>query len=151
MAISQSAAISDLINNGDNTATIDPHGLVAGEYTITYTYTDGAIFSVKKTFEIGEAPVADFKWESECFEPGQSIGLKNASSSTFGNINGFLWTIQAEGRTDTLTTENIEYTFPDEGRYDISLTVKTTYGCVDDVSKTIGVKFTDKTGRSAFP
>jgi hypothetical protein len=130
---------SGLVNNGDNTATIDPHGLGSGEYTITYIYSDGAAFSVKKTFEIGEAPVADFKWESECFDPEQSISLKNTSSSTFGNVNGFQWTIKAAGRTDTLTTEDIEYTFPDEGRYDIRLTVKTSNGCTADASKSIGL------------
>ncbi len=151
MANLRSAAGFGLVNNGDNTATIDPHSLGPGEYTITYTYVDGASFSVKKTFEIGEAPVADFRWESECFDPGQSIALKNTSISTFGNINGFLWTIRTEGQTDTLTTEDIEYTFPDEGRYDVSLTVKTSYGCADDISKTIAIKFTDKTGRPALP
>jgi hypothetical protein len=128
-----------LVNNDDNTATIDPHGLGPGEYTITYTYVDGATFSVKRTFEIGEAPRADFNWESECYEPGQAITIKNASGSPFGNIDGFMWTIRAEGRTDTLTTENIDYTFPDEGRFDIALTVRTTYGCTDDISKTIGL------------
>jgi hypothetical protein len=128
-----------LVNNGDNTATIDPHGLGTGEYTITYTYTDGATFSVKKTFEIGDAPVADFKWESECFEPGQSITFENTSGSTFGNINGSLWMIRSDERTDTLTTDNIEYIFPDEGRYNVSLTVKTSYGCSDDVTKSIGL------------
>jgi hypothetical protein len=128
-----------LVNNGDNTASIDPHSLGTGEYTITYTYSDGPTFSVRKTFEIGEAPVADFNWESECFDPGQSILLKNASGSTFGNVNGFLWTIRNEGRTDSLTTENIEYTFPDEGRYTISLSIKTSYGCADKISKTIGL------------
>jgi hypothetical protein len=131
-----------LINNGDNTATIDPHGLSPDEYTITYTYQDGATFSVKKTFEIGESPVADFNWESECYEPGQSIAIRNASVSTFGNINGFLWTINAAGRTDTLNTENIDYTFPEEGRYVIRLSVTTTNGCTDDVSKTIGLSTT---------
>jgi hypothetical protein len=139
-----------LINNGDNTATIDPHGLVAGKYTITYTYTDGAIFSVKKTFEIGAAPVADFKCESECFDPGQSVGLKNASSTTFGNINGFLWTIKAEGRKDTLTTQDIEYTFPDEGRYDICLSVKSSYGCANDIAKTIGLSSPIKLAGQSF-
>lgn len=128
-----------IIDNGDNTATIDPHGLGSGEYTITYTYTDGAIFSVKKTFEIGDSPVADFKWESECFDPGKSIAFINTSVSAFGNINGYLWTVRSDDRTDTLTSDNIEYTFPDEGRFNVSLAIKTTNGCRDDVTKIIGL------------
>jgi hypothetical protein len=130
---------SGLVDNGDNTATIDPRILGKGEHTISYTYVDGASFTVKKTFEIGEAPLADFRWESECYDPEQSIEFKNASFSTFGNVNGFLWTIRSEGRTDSLTTENIEYAFPAEGRYNINLTVKTSYGCTDTISKTIAL------------
>jgi hypothetical protein len=133
-----------LIDNRDNSATIDPHGLGAGEYTVTYTYVDGATFSVKKTFEIGEAPQADFTWESECFESGQSITFNNNSFSTFGNLEAFLWTITADGRTDTLSTENIEYTFPHEGRYNIGLKVRTSNGCSNGTSKTIGLSSTIK-------
>jgi hypothetical protein len=143
-----------LADNGNNSASIDPHSLEVGEYTITYTYSDGPTFSVKKTFEIGEAPVANFTWESECFDPGGSILIKDASNSTFGNVNGFLWTITGEGRTDTLTTENIDYTFPDEGSYGISLFIKTSYGCADKVSKTIGlsspIKLADHPFREDF-
>ncbi len=128
-----------LINNGDNTATIDPRGLGAGNYTITYTYTDVTTFSVKRTFEIGNAPVADFKWESECFEPGQSISFRNTSATTFGSLEEFVWTVSAEGRIDTFTTENIEFAFADEGRYVINLTVNTTNGCTGEVSKTLGL------------
>ncbi len=133
-----------LTDNKDNTATIYPYGLGAGEYTVTYTYVDGATFSVKKTFEIGEAPLADFRWESECFEQGQSITFKNTSLSTFGNIESFLWIVKADGRTDTLSSENIEYTFPGEGMFDISLSVGTSYGCSNAISKTIGLSSTIK-------
>lgn len=139
-----------LISNGDNTATIDPRGLGAGEYTITYTYEDGVTFTVRKTFEIGEAPVADFKWESECFTPGQSIEFKNTSGSNFGNINGFMWTILTPGRSDTLTSENIEYTFPEEGEYTVSLVVHTSNGCTDPVTKTFGLSSPIKLAGQSF-
>ena len=129
-----------LVDNRNNTATINPGILGAGEYTVTYTYTDdGKSYSVKKAFQIGAPPVADFHWDTECFEPGQTIAFKNSSSSTFGNVTGFVWTVNTDSLIDTLKTENIEYAFPDEGEYDVSLTVNTSNGCTDEVTRKIGL------------
>jgi hypothetical protein len=128
-----------LTDNRDNTATIDPHILGPGDFTVTYSYLDGRVFSVKKSFQIGAAPTADFKWDTECFDPGQSIAFENTSTNTFGNLSQFLWTVKTDARTDTFKTENIEYAFPDEGKYDVRLNVETSNGCTDGVVKKIGL------------
>ena len=125
-----------LIDNHDNTATIDPALLGANEYTVTYTYFDGTNLSFASKFEIGNPPDVDFIWESECFAPGQSIAFNNISTSTFGIISGTSWKVYTNTGYDTATTWDLTYTFPEPGNYLIELLEQTSYGCVNIKEKT---------------
>lgn len=124
-----------LVDNLDNTATIDPSVLGVSEYTITYTYTGDTSLATISTFEVGPAPVADFQWKTECYEPGQPIAFNNTSSPKFGNISDYFWKIPTSTGYDTTTRRDIVYTFPRPGSYSIEMQVQTSYGCKDSIVK----------------
>ncbi len=135
-----------LVDHGDNTATVNPSllgspDLSSKEYTITYTYFDGTTLTVNSIFEVGNPPVVDFKWETDCFEPGQPVELRDASSpSNFGNITSYNWKIFTSTGYDTSTTRNFNYTFPGANNYDVELQVATSNGCLGTVSKVFGLR-----------
>ena len=60
--------------------------------------TDTASLPVTSTFEVGNSPVADFEWKSECFEAGQSIEFNDVSTPGFGNITDYRWKIYTSHR-----------------------------------------------------
>ena len=136
-----------LVDHGDNTATIDPSLLTLGpsqtsvkEYTITYTYVDEVTLEISSTFELGQTPDVNFTWESECFEPGQSIELKDQSLSNFGNITAYHWKIYTLTGYDSDSTKDITYTFPEADNYNIELQVETSYGCSATVLKVFDLR-----------
>jgi len=92
-----------------------PSQLDVGEYTITYTYTDGSSFSVSSNFYVGNSPVADFKWETECYQAGQSVTLTNKSLYASGSITGYNWKIYKTTGYDAVFTRDVMYTFPNAG------------------------------------
>jgi VCBS repeat-containing protein len=129
-----------LVDHNNNTATVYPAMLNENNYIITYTYFDGTVLYVQSDFEIGRKPEAKFTWESECFHEGQSINLKDASTSIFGQINNYKWKIFTSTGYDSLVTKDIEYTFAQPGNYDIALEIATSYGCRDTVETTFGLR-----------
>jgi hypothetical protein len=129
-----------LVDHHDNTATIDPSQLSAKEYTITYTYFDGTTLNVNSTFEIGKAPTADFKWESECYAETQAIQFTDASAANFGNITAYHWKVYTTTGFDTAATPVISYTFPQAGNHVVELQVETSNGCTGAVSKVFGLR-----------
>jgi hypothetical protein len=129
-----------LVDHHDNTATISPSQLSLGDYTITYTYYDGTSLSVKSGFEVGNKPLADFNWESECYHQGQSISISDASSSSFGFINSYKYKIFTGTGYDSLITKDITYTFALPGNYNIELQISTSYGCKGSVTKSLGLR-----------
>jgi hypothetical protein len=129
-----------LVDNHDNTATIDPSLLGVNEYTITYTYFDQTSLFVTNKFEVGNPPVADFSWETECFKAGQPIKFMNTSTSTFGNIIGSSWKIYTSTGYDTTSTRDMAYTFPYEGNHVVELQVSTSYGCSNSIPKVFALR-----------
>ncbi len=90
--------------------------------------------------KLGNPPVADFQWESECFEPEQSIEFKDTSTSTFGNITAYHWKVYTSTGFDTASTPDIIHTFPQADNHVIELQVETSYGCSGSVSKVFGLR-----------
>jgi hypothetical protein len=129
-----------LIDHYNNTATIDPSQLSVGDYTITYTYYDGTSLSVKSAFEVGNKPVVDFNWDSECYHQGKTISIRDSSSSSFGFINSYKYKIYTGTGYDSLMTKDISYTFAQPGNYNIELQIGTSYGCAASVTKSLGLR-----------
>jgi hypothetical protein len=129
-----------LVDHHNNSATINPSQLTVGEYTITYTYFDGTTLSVNDKFDIGDPPLADFSWGTECFHTGQATTLSDKSISTFGNITGYTWKFYTATGYETYTTHDVTHIFPQAGNHSIDLVIQTSYGCADTASKVFGLK-----------
>ena len=139
-----------LFDNHDNTATVYPEYLTQNEYTITYTYFDGTTLSVTSKFDVGNSPVADFKWDTECFHTGQSINLINTSASTFGNITANNWKIYTSTGFESFTTKDVNHTFPEAGNHNIELQIETSYGCKDTKLETFSLRPTINLAEETF-
>ncbi len=131
-----------LVDHRDNTATVNPAQLAAGEYTITYTYFDGTSLSVGSKFDVGLAPVADFRWETECFQTGKAIKMTNTSASNFGNLTdtSYYWKIYTPTGFVPFETKNISHTFTQAGNQFIELQIQNTYGCADTTIKMFSLR-----------
>ena len=132
-----------LTDNGDNTATIYPGVLSVNKYTITYTYFEfGQPLSESADFYVGTRPTANLKWPTECYQPGQSVSLINASAPGFGFLTdtSYMWKVYSQGDCDTFNTRNIQYIFPGSGSYTIALQISNNYGCRHDTSKVFALR-----------
>ncbi len=143
-----------LTDHHDNSATVYPSMLAVGNYTITYSYVDGTSFSVSTHFNISNSPIANFKWETECYQAGQSVTLSNSSSAASGSITGYNWKIYKATGFDSYTTRDVTHTFPNAGNHTIEMMVQTSDGCSDTVKKLFAlrpvVKLADKTYQESF-
>jgi hypothetical protein len=141
-----------LVDHHNNTATIYPSLLGIGSYTLTYTYYDGTTLSSQSVFDVGNPPIADFAWESECFHAGESISMTNISFSPYGNLTdtSFYWKVQKTGGFDNYTTRDITHTFPQKGNYMIELRLENSYGCTATVSKVLGLRPTIRLGDTTY-
>ncbi len=128
---------SGLTDNGDNTAIIDPSKLTTNEYTITFITENGEM--VSRNFEIGDALVADFRWDTECFTAGQPVVLNNTSESPYGYLSGssYKWTVHTNNAAVQFSNKDIVYSFDAPGNYNIDLTIENSNGCKDTVTKTL--------------
>jgi hypothetical protein len=128
-----------LTDHGNNTATVYPTELAVNHYTITYTAFDGT--SATLEIEIGGELIAGFDWETECFQPGESILLSNRTLSPFGLLDegSFHWTIRGQNDTLTFTSTNPEPVFNEPGIYSIKLEAKNSYGCRDELEKSFSL------------
>jgi VCBS repeat-containing protein len=134
-----------LIDNGDNTASVNPAVLGYNKYTITYTYyKTGVPFYKTADFDLGVPPVAAFNWATECYHEGQAISFINNSTSNFGFLNdtSYLWQVKTNAGFDADSNKNITYTFPQAGIYEISLKVINTYGCTDTIVQSLNLRKT---------
>ncbi|MBN2481446.1 MAG: cadherin-like domain-containing protein [Bacteroidales bacterium] len=129
-----------LTDNHDNTATVDPSLLNVDTYTITYQYFDGTFLQVTENLIIGTKPEANFSWETECFQAGQAIDLKDKSVSNEGVITSYKWLFYQGSGYDSLMTKDVSYTFSQPGNYLIELQIETSNGCTDTVENVFGLR-----------
>jgi hypothetical protein len=131
-----------LVDHNNNTATVYPSQLSINPYTITYSYYGGTTLSVTGNFNIGKKLIADFAWESECYQAGQSTLFKNTSISDFGNLTdtSYHWKVYTATGFIPYTTRNITYTFPRSDNYNIELQLQNTYGCTATITKTLPLR-----------
>lgn len=124
--------------------------------TVTF---NGCEVSLEQEITLGDEPVADFRWNSDCYIAGDSVRFFNESLSKSGaNYDRFTWNIYKEDESllatfDTLTPFKVDtfYYFDDFGTYYIELITENVLGCVDTKYDTLKFKetfdFTEANGR----
>ncbi len=130
----------------DSTAPIAEYTFAsAGAYNVTLTVIDddGNSDSVTRSIDVISQsstpigiipPVADFAYLPAEPEAGDII-LFNATLSTDpdGRIASFAWDFDGDGKTDSAAAI-IDYSFPEDGVYDVSLTVTDDSGSTDTLT-----------------
>ncbi len=126
--------VGGLIDLGDNSATIDPALLSAGEYTVEYIYFDVVTQTLKKTFVVEELPIPRItSLESEycTSDPATKVVMSDPrciveGPGISGDIeNGFLF-----NPAEALIGEN-----------NLTCTILSGNGCVNASQEVIEVKF----------
>ena len=116
-------------------STFNPTTAGIGNYSITYTYTnpDGCIYVATHGVTVLSMPTANFTMpDVVCTNQSASLTFTGtpATNATYN------WLI-ADNAPQTGTTATA--TWATTGQKDVTLTVTTTEGCVDELTQTIGV------------
>ena len=124
----------------------------AGAYTVTLTVmdNDGAVSTASETLQVdGSAPVpnANFTYSPKSPSVDEAVAFTDSSTIESGAIDSWLWDF-GDGSATT-TQRNPEHAFTSEGKYTVTLTVESTFGSSDTVSKEILVG--DDVALHAYP
>ena len=135
---------NDLASGINNTSSLkNPKHLYskAGRRYITLTATTSNCISDNEIlFNFGDKPTAGFTWESECFQDGQEVKFSNSSVVDEGIINYNKWRFYSGQSYDSSLTQNASHTYGAPGIYDVSLYIRTNYGCTDTLRKTLPLR-----------
>ena len=134
-----------VLTNGQTSYTIN-YGY--GSYTVTLTViTDSGCFGVKtEHVNILPSPHAEFSDAANnsvypyilCAGAGSSLQLTDISTEVGGSpITQRFW--KFNGVTDANHGSNVQYSFPNQGTYNITLEVVDSLGCADSITQTINV------------
>lgn len=115
-------------------------------YTVTLTLNTSdceSTYSIDVTPNTQAPCFASFDYEPAS-EDGLTIDFINTSTSTEEGEFAYFWDMRLDSESifglDTATTENAQYTYFDNGDYNVSLTISNTEtGCTDTQVKTITV------------
>jgi hypothetical protein len=138
----------DVSSGTENTSTLKNPKHVYTKYggrivTLTAETNLGCIATKENFINFGDVPVADFKWESECFHSGIPIQFTNTSTSNEGIISSTKWKFYS-GENYTLSfNPNPSRIYPEYGDYDVELVAETEYGCADTIFKTLHLRKTE--------
>ena len=116
--------------------------------SLTATTFDGCESSYVMDTLIGNVPVADFTWESNCY--GGELGTKflNKSTSEHANLIGTKWMFYDGNGLhlgDIVSDEYLDsttYVFGYHGDYAVELLVESALGCTDTARKELSLKET---------
>ncbi len=107
-----------------------------GDYQVSLTVTNelGCETTLRKTVAISAIPVPDFMHDLAC--SGAQVQFTDRSTAENANITEWNWDF---GGLGTSTDKNPVFQFDAPGTYDITLVVKSNYGCSKAVTKQIEV------------
>ncbi|MCB0526695.1 MAG: PKD domain-containing protein [Saprospiraceae bacterium] len=129
------------LNAGTGQFYVNTDGLPAGDYPITYTYTNSfaATTSYTKVITVYAAPTANFTIGNFCIDSPISF-TDNSTIPVGGTITGYEWRFIDASTSNIVglsTQQNPSHVFFVEGDYDIQLTVSTDQGCSNIKSQTV--------------
>ncbi|MBB1285263.1 gliding motility-associated C-terminal domain-containing protein [Flavisolibacter sp. BT320] len=111
-----------------------------GAYTIKLTINRGEPCSAEATSTLKVYPgfTPDFSLAGVC--AGKPTRFTDASTTNFGVVNGWRWDF---GNTtvdnDTSRLQNPTYTYPQEGTYNLQVTVTTSKGCKETITRPVEI------------
>ncbi|MBI1184119.1 PKD domain-containing protein [bacterium] len=116
-----------------------------GSYSVKLigTSNKGCRDSSNKSITIYEQPVADFSVANACL--GSAVKFTNKSSISSGTLS-YSWKF-GDGFSSTQTSPS--YTYASSGTYTVQLTVTSTNGCIDVISKSVTIHPKPSAGFSA--
>lgn len=97
--------------------------------------TGGCKDSIVHTVVVNPNPTANFSANNECL--GTAVTFNDMSVVSTGNITGWAWDFGDGSPVDNNASPTHNYTTP--GTYNVTLTVTSDSGCVDDITKTVEV------------
>jgi len=103
----------------------------AGSYTIGLTATSnhGCSASTSRTIEIFETPLVDFTPSISFGAPPLQVTMNNTSDAGI-----YAWDF---GDQSTSSQSSPTHVYSDTGRFDITLSVTTTHGCIDSMTNSV--------------
>ncbi len=134
-----------------DTGTTQPHHVYqqAGQFAAKLVVTCGSTGcsdSITSVITVGELPVAHITGPTFC--SGQTKNLEEASYVPGDSITSWIWQSNAFG---TLTGKNPAVTFPNPGSYAVTLTVMSSFGCIDSAQSVVTVNPTPDANFRMFP
>lgn len=115
-------------------ATLDQNNLNAGSYTLTVTDNFGCTANYGPVvLDEPNVPNANFTWSPASPDVNIEVNFDNTSSGN-GPLTS-VWTINGEN----FNTENVDYTFVEEGVYPVTLVITDANGCVDQVTYSVEI------------
>jgi hypothetical protein len=108
---------------------------------LTATSVNNCTSQKDSTIDLGVKPRADFYWTKECFQPNDSVILKDTTSSE-SDIASRTWIFPGSVKINRGVSEKSQgYLKQDSGYIDVGYIVRTFYdGCHDTVSKSIYIR-----------
>lgn len=99
--------------------------------TLVVTDTNGCTDDTIRTATIVPLPIASFSGDTIC--PGDTMPFASTSTSAIGGIVRWHWDFGIiASTTDTSNAPNPRFPYLNSGTYNVTLTVYSRYGCMDD-------------------
>jgi len=128
-----------VFGDGNTSAVSSPTHLYGadGTYPVTLVSTSGAgcVDSITQNVSVGPLPVASFTFQSDCQD--KLLQFVDASSVSSGSIVNWYWDFDNQVVSDVQAPPMQQ--FPAAGFYNVSLTVTTALGCMDDTIVSVEV------------
>ncbi|MEN8228596.1 MAG: T9SS type A sorting domain-containing protein [Bacteroidota bacterium] len=129
-----------------------------GERIISLTAStfEGCVVNYVMDTVIGNMPVADFTWKSDCFVGENGTLFLNRSISEFGPPVGTEWIFKESDGTliekivSDAHIDSITYNFGSEGDYLVEFIAKSSLVCTDTMEKEISLKPTIILGEAGY-
>ncbi len=103
---------------------------------LTVTTNNGCVSTITLPVTIPEIPVASFQMQNVC--DGQ-VGNFNDNSTVGGStIANWSWDMDGD-LVEDYNTQNVAHTYPTNNAYNVTLTVTSADGCVDDTTQTVQI------------
>lgn len=106
-----------------------------GTFDVSLRVTNdlGCVTERIRSLVVHDRPEVDFTTDLSCERTGTTLYDQTALS----NANIVNWEWQVEGQI--FNGRDISYTFPEEGTYNVQLTVTSQFNCIDSVTSTVNV------------